>query len=178
MLQAPDFPKKIHILLDVQISGSDTPPPPSFTLGDDPFTSKNELHCNGQNQLSDDYPEKGSVGNLCHIDCSNRGVCDYRTGTCNCFKGSYGSACHVTSRTGRYKDAASAPAEDYAPPFSSDNSSAYQQIELGVDDVPAGPPTIIDRRLSEGGGQDEAEYEMVAPDIGGKEGEAPPNLYY
>ena len=29
----------------------------------------------------------GASGNLCHVDCSNRGVCDYSKGTCTCFKG-------------------------------------------------------------------------------------------
>ena len=105
-----------------------------MSLGDDPFTSDNELHCNGKNQLSDSYPETGHVGNLCQIDCSNRGICNYDTGTCSCFKGSYGDNCAITSRTGIYKNAASAPAADYLPPFSSDNSSSTQQIELGVDD--------------------------------------------
>ena len=74
------------------------------------------------------------MGNLCHIDCSNRGICDYNTGTCTCFKGSHGQDCSVTARTGIYNDAKHAPEANYLPPFSSDNTSATQQIELGVDD--------------------------------------------
>jgi hypothetical protein len=35
----------------------------------------------------------GRHGNLCHVDCANQGICDYSTGTCNCFKGFYGSDC-------------------------------------------------------------------------------------
>ena len=35
----------------------------------------------------------GASGNLCHVDCANRGVCDYRTGTCACFTGFSGSSC-------------------------------------------------------------------------------------
>ena len=97
--------------------------------GDDPFTAANELHCNGMNQLSAFYPEKGHIGNYCQVDCSNRGVCDYSTGKCTCFKGSYGDNCAVTARTGVYRDAASAPNEEYLPP-QSDLNYATQQIEL------------------------------------------------
>jgi hypothetical protein len=35
----------------------------------------------------------GEVGNKCHVDCSNRGVCDYITGECACFEGFYGLNC-------------------------------------------------------------------------------------
>ena len=35
----------------------------------------------------------GAVGNRCHVDCSNRGTCDYSTGECTCFKGFYGANC-------------------------------------------------------------------------------------
>lgn len=35
----------------------------------------------------------GDKGNKCHIDCSNRGSCDYSSGTCRCFEGYYGSNC-------------------------------------------------------------------------------------
>jgi len=104
--------------------------------GDDPYTSYNELHCTGKNQISDSYPEKGAEGNYCHVDCSNRGVCDFSTGVCKCFPGSYGANCGVVSRTGVYADAQSAPPEDYQPPFNKANGnqtdvSATQQIDLG-----------------------------------------------
>ncbi|CAM9293522.1 unnamed protein product [Chrysoparadoxa australica] len=35
----------------------------------------------------------GSSGNLCHVDCSNRGICDYTTGVCTCFEGWSGHNC-------------------------------------------------------------------------------------
>eukprot|EP01029_Cantina_marsupialis_P027585 TRINITY_DN773057_c0_g1_i1.p1 TRINITY_DN773057_c0_g1~~TRINITY_DN773057_c0_g1_i1.p1 ORF type:complete len:338 (-),score=63.64 TRINITY_DN773057_c0_g1_i1:189-1202(-) len=36
---------------------------------------------------------EAAAGNLCHIDCSNRGTCDYETGSCTCFTGHYGEDC-------------------------------------------------------------------------------------
>lgn len=38
-----------------------------------------------------------AYGNLCHVPCANRGLCDHFTGTCKCFKGWKGAAC--TSQT-------------------------------------------------------------------------------
>ena len=35
-----------------------------------------------------------SYGNLCHVDCSNRGLCDFETGKCACFSGWKGAACN------------------------------------------------------------------------------------
>ena len=29
------------------------------------------------------------------VECSNRGVCEYETGLCQCFKGFWGSACEI-----------------------------------------------------------------------------------
>jgi len=44
----------------------------------------------------------GHPGNLCQVDCSNRGVCDYSTGVCTCYRGFYGSNCGIYSPDGQY----------------------------------------------------------------------------
>jgi len=54
--------------------------------GDDPLTTDvDETDCEGVNG--------GASGNLCHVDCSRRGVCNYATGECDCFHGFYGLNC-------------------------------------------------------------------------------------
>ena len=35
----------------------------------------------------------GAQHNKCHVDCSNRGACDYSTGKCKCFTGFAGTDC-------------------------------------------------------------------------------------
>ena len=35
----------------------------------------------------------GQPGNLCHVDCSNRGLCDHYSGLCACFAGWKGPNC-------------------------------------------------------------------------------------
>jgi hypothetical protein len=35
----------------------------------------------------------GDKGNLCHVDCSNRGICNYHSGRCKCLSGYYGENC-------------------------------------------------------------------------------------
>merc|ERR1712036_50682 len=53
--------------------------------GDDPTTpTVNETDCQGLSQTGGS--DVGAVGNLCHIDCSNKGSCDFATGTCKCFE--------------------------------------------------------------------------------------------
>jgi len=42
---------------------------------------------------------KGLVGNKCHVDCSNRGICDYNTGRCQCFDDHYGDNCSLVRRS-------------------------------------------------------------------------------
>eukprot|EP00753_Platysulcus_tardus_P008088 PLAT15607.1.p1 GENE.PLAT15607.1~~PLAT15607.1.p1 ORF type:complete len:260 (+),score=93.18 PLAT15607.1:34-813(+) len=53
--------------------------------GDDPSTAAVETNCQGENG--------GAAGNLCQVDCSNRGICNYQTGICDCFSGYTGLAC-------------------------------------------------------------------------------------
>jgi len=66
--------------------------------GDDPVTSVDETDCNdvGTNATRPNYYGEfgnGTTGNLCHVDCSNRGLCDYASGLCHCFTGHYGENC-------------------------------------------------------------------------------------
>jgi len=44
-----------------------------------------------------EFRTNGSVGNLCHVDCANRGLCDHRKGQCHCFQGHYGHDCTIQS---------------------------------------------------------------------------------
>jgi hypothetical protein len=37
----------------------------------------------------------GDIGNKCHVECSNRGICDRATGACACFNGHAGAACEL-----------------------------------------------------------------------------------
>lgn len=60
--------------------------------GDDPRTALiNELNCTGKARTGG--TDVGAHGNLCHVECSNTGVCDYSTGICSCFDGFYGTNC-------------------------------------------------------------------------------------
>eukprot|EP01039_Chlorochromonas_danica_P006073 gene6073-6687_t len=65
--------------------------------GDDPFTTDNETDCTGKSQVGG---RTGRSGNLCQVDCSNRGKCNYATGVCSCFSGSWGEACEKISNAG------------------------------------------------------------------------------
>jgi hypothetical protein len=66
--------------------------------GNDPLTTADETDCNGKssNGASTTAPT-GASGNLCHIECSNRGSCDHKSGLCSCFNGYIGSACQTMS---------------------------------------------------------------------------------
>ena len=64
--------------------------------GNDPRTSADETDCGGV--TADGGYGVGQTGNLCHVDCSNRGKCDHRTGTCQCFHGYIGEACETQAQ--------------------------------------------------------------------------------
>jgi len=68
--------------------------------GDDPFTPHDEENCHLISQKGALGGYMGEAGNICHIDCSNRGVCDYSTGMCKCFEGSWGSNCGLIANQG------------------------------------------------------------------------------
>jgi hypothetical protein len=63
--------------------------------GDDPRTAADETDCVGV--AAENSAEVGAAGNLCHVDCSNRGTCNYNSGKCNCFVGYYGESCSSMS---------------------------------------------------------------------------------
>jgi hypothetical protein len=60
--------------------------------GDNPST-KFVVETDCYNKAAIPNGQVGQVGNLCHVDCSNQGKCDFSTGTCSCFKGWQGSNC-------------------------------------------------------------------------------------
>ena len=68
--------------------------------GDDPYTTHvDETNCTGVTAAGG-YGV-GEKGNLCQVDCANRGKCDTETGECNCWTGSYGHDCTLLSALAR-----------------------------------------------------------------------------
>lgn len=59
--------------------------------GDDPETAEDETDCTGV--VAAGGQGVGLPGNKCHIDCSNRGSCDFKSGVCQCFQGYWGENC-------------------------------------------------------------------------------------
>jgi hypothetical protein len=64
--------------------------------GNDPNTPNvDETDCSGT--VAAGGFGTGESNNLCQIDCSNRGSCNYATGECTCFIGYHGKACGTKS---------------------------------------------------------------------------------
>lgn len=68
--------------------------------GNDPMTTAtDETDCENKIQdpttavITDDNVNGGASTNLCHVDCANRGICDFETGVCKCFTGYAGESC-------------------------------------------------------------------------------------
>ncbi len=68
------------------------------------YSSNADLQANAQagtyfatNAAAAQWRNVGVAGNKCHVDCSNRGYCDFSSGTCLCFAGYYGLACEKAS---------------------------------------------------------------------------------
>ena len=61
----------------------------------DPTTAVDEEDCGGK--AAEGGFGTGATGNKCHVDCANRGICDYSTGVCTCFTGYYSEDCSKTS---------------------------------------------------------------------------------
>jgi hypothetical protein len=66
--------------------------------GDDPSTEDvDETNCENRRAngaiVDTTGASRGAYGNKCHVDCSNRGSCDYASGVCKCFLGYTGTNC-------------------------------------------------------------------------------------
>jgi hypothetical protein len=61
--------------------------------GDNPDSKANELDCS--HKLAAGGVGTGASGNICHLDCSGKGECDYTTATCTCYPGYYGFNCNL-----------------------------------------------------------------------------------
>lgn len=68
--------------------------------GDDPRTTVDETDC--FNVTAKDSIHRGETGNICHVDCSNRGICNFHSGRCQCFDGFFGENCSTIDDTAVY----------------------------------------------------------------------------
>lgn len=63
--------------------------------GDNPRTEADETDCEGVSPPGPQSLRIGDAGNKCHVDCSEQGVCNYKTGQCQCFSGYFGLNCNI-----------------------------------------------------------------------------------
>uniref|UniRef100_A0A7S0SUR4 EGF-like domain-containing protein n=1 Tax=Chromulina nebulosa TaxID=96789 RepID=A0A7S0SUR4_9STRA len=61
---------------------------------DNPRTTNVETDCH--NITASGTNIAGDIGNLCQVDCANQGICNYKTGECQCFKNFYGVYCNIS----------------------------------------------------------------------------------
>ena len=61
--------------------------------GDNPDTEENDLDCEGV--TAEGGRGVGKAGNLCHVECSGKGLCNYKDGACLCFPGFWGTKCEL-----------------------------------------------------------------------------------
>lgn len=81
---------------------------------DNPSTYRVETDCGGILAKNSKY--RGEPGNLCQVDCSDQGICDYSTGTCKCFDGRYGPDCAIVDPRVTYahnRKATAAPVDEF-----------------------------------------------------------------
>ena len=64
---------------------------------DDPKTSIDETDCGSNQPPGINGTNNATAGNLCHVECSNNGICDFEKGQCLCFHGFYGESCSLNS---------------------------------------------------------------------------------
>jgi len=63
--------------------------------GNDPVAAaegRDVTNCNGK--VARGGLGTGNFDNKCHVDCSNRGSCNYEVGECECFTGFFGDSCN------------------------------------------------------------------------------------
>lgn len=98
---------------------------------DNPRTVVDETDCFGNvtNPLTG-RSVTAQMGNLCQVDCANQGICDYSTGTCNCFEGRGGIDCSLQRAL---------PMNDYYHP---DGIYATQQVDAAGTDSGDTPDNI------------------------------------
>ena len=106
--------------------------------GDNPRTEGDETDCEGVSPPGPQSLRIGDAGNKCHVDCSEQGVCNYKTGQCQCFNGYFGLNCNINDALA-VKDWASATGEGYSTISgygSGDGAAMGDLASLDLPDLP------------------------------------------